>query len=624
VDHALQLLTVKGIGCDIEAKFDIQAVLLSRKRRNTMLSRRRLSMHPAVFSVILLYLITYAAISRASGSWYVSNIGDDGSDCATTLTPCATINEALNRASAGDTIFVATGIYTGSGQNVIAIDKNLNLSGGWSADFSSKTGFSTLDGQSARRVVKVENVAVTLDHFVVQNGYNNIDFEGGGVYNSGFLTMSFTSVISNVSGNTSYSGGAGGAGIYNFTGNLLLWNSSVSNNKILGSFNGNGIMNWGNITLTNVTISHNSGNGSGLYNLGGNISLNNVTLANNFAGGLANLAGSITVRNTIIAQNSGWDCNNDQNYPNSAFNSQGYNIVGVSYSPNNTCALIGSDRTITASMLFPALVGIPGFRPLMPGSPAIDTANPSGCVDELGQTIAIDQRGAPRTVDGNGDGQARCDVGAYELDLNNQVLQSVYLPMVTGGQCAPFYDDFSNPNSGWDVGDNQYVRTDYLNSEYHVLTKQSGYIYLFSAPTPPCNRSAYVVEVDARWAAPDVLVLPGSGYGLIFGIVGDFDGYYLFDVNSDYQQYRLLRRDAGGFTVIVPPTAAPLVIQPTGSNNHLRVTRNGDQIALAINGTTLGTWIDNTYMGMVRTGISVQPYSNRPAADARFDNFSLH
>jgi len=51
---------------------------------------------------------------------------------------------------------------------------------------------------------------------------------------------------------------------------------------------------------------------------------------------------------------------------------------------------------------------------LLPGSPALETALDAECP-------AADQRGVPRPFDADGDGVARCDVGAYELDAR-QVL----------------------------------------------------------------------------------------------------------------------------------------------------------------------------------------------------------
>ena len=59
---------------------------------------------------------------------------------------------------------------------------------------------------------------------------------------------------------------------------------------------------------------------------------------------------------------------------------------------------------------------------LPPGSPAIDAGDPAGCTydhdgdpDTPDLPLTTDQRGYPRPADGNGDGVARCDIGAYEV-----------------------------------------------------------------------------------------------------------------------------------------------------------------------------------------------------------------
>jgi hypothetical protein len=49
--------------------------------------------------------------------------------------------------------------------------------------------------------------------------------------------------------------------------------------------------------------------------------------------------------------------------------------------------------------------------PLLTGSPAIDTGNPSGCTDGRGHLLNTDQRGMPRPDKEDTGG---CDIGAYE------------------------------------------------------------------------------------------------------------------------------------------------------------------------------------------------------------------
>ena len=191
----------------------------------------------------------------------------------------------------------------------------------------------------------------------------------------------------------------------------------------------------------------------------------------------------------------------------------------------------------------------------------------------------------------------------------------VFLPLCTRNYCPDFSDDFSNPASGWEVGDDAYARAEYLNGEYRILTKRSGYTYLFRAPT--CNRQNYIVEADARWAGT-----PGVGYSLVFGIAGDFSQYYLFPVNTDYQQYWLVRRDPGVWVTLVGATHSPAIHSGTASN-HLRVTRSGSQITLEVNGTALGTWDDSAISGLTGVGLASSPYSDLPTSDVRFDNFRI-
>ncbi len=114
--------------------------------------------------------------TRAAGPWYVAPGGDDGNDCLSAGTACATINGALNKPGfvVSDTIRVATGTYTGTGTEVVLLNKNATLSGGWDATFTMQSGASTIDGQGARRVINVDyNITVTIERFTIRNGYAN-------------------------------------------------------------------------------------------------------------------------------------------------------------------------------------------------------------------------------------------------------------------------------------------------------------------------------------------------------------------------------------------------------------------------------------------------------------------
>jgi hypothetical protein len=301
--------------------------------------------------------------AHAAGPWYVSTTGSDANDCLSQATTCATINGALNKPSfvAGDTILVAIGTYTGAGNEVVLLDKDASLSGGWDETFTIQGGMSTIDGEGARRGMAVNSVT-TVEAFIIQNGSAS---DGGGIFNSGALTLNNTTVsdnsaagsgggISNSGGtvtlnnslvnlNTSAApsswprGGGGGisndgggtvtlnnsvvngnsaaflgGGIFNdFSGTVALNNSAVSNSV---GFAGGGIFNYSTLTLTNSAVNDNSATsatdgGGGIYSLGGLLTLNNTTVSGNSAANLgggifSNAGGTITLNNTTVSGNS--------------------------------------------------------------------------------------------------------------------------------------------------------------------------------------------------------------------------------------------------------------------------------------------------------------------------------
>ena len=318
-------------------------------------------------------------------TWYVATTGDDVDDCATTSTPCATINGAIGKAPAGDTIMVASGTYTGSGTQVVLVNKSVTLSGGWNASFTLQSGASTIDGQNSRQGIYVNNNSVTtsLDRFIITQGFSSSD-NGGGINNYGNITIS---------------------------------NSSIQYNST--SHRGGGIFNWGNLMLNNTTVSNNSASiyGGGIHNdFNKNLILNNTTIVNNHSGNYGGgiyfdtSYGNVSLQNSILDGNTatsyGKDC-----YGN--FMSNGYNLIGN----NSDCTfnsttgdLVGTSTNPIGPRLTPLQDnGGPTLtHALMEGSPAIDAGNSATPGSGGNVCLVTDQRGVSRTSG------SRCDIGAYE------------------------------------------------------------------------------------------------------------------------------------------------------------------------------------------------------------------
>ena len=153
-----------------------------------------------------------------------------------------------------------------------------------------------VDGNATHRVFSVASgIAAELRGMTVARGAAQ---DGGGIANSGTLTLTNSTVSGNSSG---YNGG----GIENY-GVLTLINSTVSGNN--AGFLGGGIDNWdGVLTLTNSTVSGNSALEFG----GGILSLGELTLSNSTVsrpssgytrGGIQNGFGLLTLTNSTVSK----------------------------------------------------------------------------------------------------------------------------------------------------------------------------------------------------------------------------------------------------------------------------------------------------------------------------------
>ncbi|WP_109508612.1 choice-of-anchor U domain-containing protein [Nocardioides speluncae] len=342
----------------------------------------------------------------------------------------------------------------GLGEGPIASIHGMSLANG-QASLGSTAGLMVDDGS-------------TLTATEVSIRDNDSSSFGGGVQNWGNLTLRRSEVVGNVlpeggGGQTSQGGGIFNAGI------LDLEKSLVANNY---ATRGGGIsnVNEGRIDILDSTISGNTANGAGggIRNVvDGRINISFSTITGNEAnapggdgeadrlgGGIFNSATArISMANTILAENTDNRSSFQDGYAPDCYSTAAHhfvserdNLVGIL---TDNCdfkdVIFGDDRFIdsgTAEDPLDPLLGSLAFNggptrnhALLAGSPAIegDVAVTSATFFDCGDQ---DQRTQPRPIDGDTDGFARCDLGAFEFQ-----------PPTDGDGVPPAVEDGA-PNGG--------------------------------------------------------------------------------------------------------------------------------------------------------------------------------
>ncbi|MBR5415503.1 MAG: hypothetical protein IK105_06160 [Thermoguttaceae bacterium] len=250
--------------------------------------------------------IEQAAVIAPTGGqiWIVNTLEDpaewDPADSAVSL------REAIDAAADGDTITFASEL---AGGTVALSGKQLEVGKAITIDASSIGGI-TIDADGRSRVFYVgggnEANPVELIGLTITGGNTVSSYgEGGGICNTGTLTIT----NSTISGNTASGGGGNygdGGGIYNESGTLTITNSTISGNT--ASDDGGGIYNEsGTLTITNSTVSGNTADwGGGICN-DGTLTITNSTVSGNetfaFGGGINNIAGMLTLTGSTVTEN---------------------------------------------------------------------------------------------------------------------------------------------------------------------------------------------------------------------------------------------------------------------------------------------------------------------------------
>jgi hypothetical protein len=338
-------------------------------------------------------------------TWYVEgNFGSDGNVCYLPNAACRTIAGALGQAGNCDVIYVTVNTYRSAASEVVDINKNVTLSGGWNNLFTKQVGMTTIDAEYARRAVKVEaGTSAYMSRFIVTHGAVS---PGAGAYVAGTLfarDMEFTQ----------NSSGAAGGGLYvaNAPAYLDLRTSGVYDNA---AGDGGGLyVDGGTAWLENVTVAHNLGSicgpdcrlgrGLGTFVHAGNLWLYSSTVADNigtvdqaqciFMDG-PQVTSFVFVIDSILADARSPVCNG-------TVSNFGYNVE-----QDDTCGLPAFNNMLNVN---------PGLGPLQPNggfSKSYALKGWSPAIQEVGASFGteIDQRHVARPIYG------KWDAGAYEYD----------------------------------------------------------------------------------------------------------------------------------------------------------------------------------------------------------------
>jgi len=208
--------------------------------------------------LVVLFLLLNGAPHMARAGTTDLFVSPAGSGDCSQGNPCD-LQTALGTASDGDTIYIAGGVYTGSGGAVVTVTRDLTLYGGWDGSTTTPpvrdpdAHPTTVDGEGERRGVYASgDITVTLEGFTVTNGVASI--KGAGLYaNSAHLTLRGMTFHSNVISTTVTLAPRGGGAMVN-GGTLLVEASTFRDNSVWSAISstGGGLAISGTLTATVV------------------------------------------------------------------------------------------------------------------------------------------------------------------------------------------------------------------------------------------------------------------------------------------------------------------------------------------------------------------------------------
>ena len=445
----------------------------------------------------------FSYLNDAQLSFTVSR-SDDRDNAVCEPGDCS-LREAVNAANASqadDTINFAAGLRNIALTNEIVINnaRALTING-------PGANILAIGGSRGNRIFSTNQATVTISGTTLTGGFILNGLGGAILATGGSVTLDSVFVRSN------YAQGAGG-GVFFEGGTHRITNSTFSANR---GGAGGGIGNHGDtLTIVNSTISGNEAAfGGGISADVSDITLRNVTItdntANTWGGGFFGNDddGSLSFGNTIIAGNNciiGPEILFSDDFI-FAVHSEGGNLVGDSLGDSahtgGTVAYRPSDIRDTIPQLGrlqnnggPTLT-----HALLAGSPAIDRGlNP--LVNPLANVF--DQRGTgfARVRDGNSDGTATVDIGAFEFQ------SGASFAIISGRVLTP--DGRGLRNATVSITDSNGVRRIVTTSSFGFFSFDSvatGGTFVVSVSSRLYRFNSQTVQVDGNLTLTDFVGL---------------------------------------------------------------------------------------------------------------------
>jgi hypothetical protein len=282
----------------------------------------------------------------------------------------------------------------GTAADALVVDNNVTIAG-------AGANLLTVNGNSQTVVFHVgTGINATIRDLTVSGG------SGGGINNSGNLTLERVAVENN-----------SGGGILASAGALTVKSSTIANNSNT-SVGGGLMITGGTHTITNSTISGNSSPsvGGGIFLFSGSLLVANSTITANRGsmGSGIYAVNPVILHNSIVANNlttSGAATTSD--ISGSIGGVSSYNLIGVGALSNGVNGNIVLGTGVSAGLKSLGYYGGPlRTHALLSTSAAIDAGSNSVA---LAYGLTQDQRGKDRIADWDGLGGMRADIGAVEL-----------------------------------------------------------------------------------------------------------------------------------------------------------------------------------------------------------------